>query len=675
MTLQHASTTQSLAAWGISGAVLTLRSLAASTLSFSIAGDFDAANAWAYGDTLTLRDAANVIRFVGRVRQLPIAAENGAERRQCIAEDVLGDLDRRTYVQAWVMQVGEVIEEVDIAGVVIFDDGSGGGVQIGAQLTAIISAAVSAGVSVQLGSIASGLTVTPYKSDKTSISMLEALRTAARYVPDLGTRMDYTTTPPTVHFTRRASATEHDIAVINHADQFTAQPLHDQKVNGVVISYERAENVSGTVVNNLYSEGAPSGADPTAENVLVHHIALRGSNMGGTAPPSSLVQTQQITTSSISASSFSWWEGLWPDLAGRNDAATLTGGSINGPSGVTKRIVTGAQPEWTGEAAEVSVEATFNGIINGQIYINKLLQAKVNASSLSSGTYTRTSVSGGGTEGGGGAPLEPVPSGLAALLYAGLGVLHFQGHHERSADEVSFTVRPGDAVNFTGTDRADLTTARAQVQSVELALDTATTRLEFGPPAHLSFGDYIELMRSLSPLKGETRSAERAGSTATGINTVTGAGMGPASSLIPTPTTALHPFKVSALSSTGNSMRVESGQIDGFTIPAETINVGSSRPVAIRIRPTFLTTVFDSEFFSAATLDTETVPPYLQAATGAGAGSDVVSMTEAGTEARCVIAIINTGNVIDQLALTNIVTDIDDDGSETGTAEIQFLKS
>lgn len=671
MTLQHDSTTQSLEAWGISGAVLTLRSMAASTLSFTVAGDFDASDAWGEGDTLTLRDAANVVRFVGRVRQLPIAAQGTQESRQCVVEDVLGDLDRRTYVQGWVMKLGEVTEAQDIGAVVMFDDGSGTSTTIAAQLTAVVTAAAAAGVSVQLGTIASGLTVVPHKADVESISMLQALRLASRFAPDLGTRVDYTTTPPTLHFTRRASATEHNIAVIEHADSFRAVPLHDQRVAGVALSYERAETTGSVTINQLYLDNAPSDVDATDERVLVHHVVLRGSSVGGNAPPSEIEQVQALETTAIGAEDFTWWQRLWPDLENRNLAATLTSGSITGPSGVTKQITGGAQPSWTGSAAEVLVQATFNGIVNGQTYINKLLQAKVNASSLNSANYTTSSVSGGGGSGGG-APLEPVPTGLAALLYAGLSVLHFQGHHQRAAAEVSWTVRPGDAVNFTGTSRSDLTTAKAQVQGVELNLDAGTTRLEFGPPAHLSFADYIELLRALAPLKGQTRAGERAGTSTAPKNTVTGSGMGPGSSLIPTPTVQLHPFKVTRVGNTGNLYNVQGGTFDGIVVAGDTVDIGGTRPYYIAVVPQYELTIDGGEYVWSVTTKSGGDAPVLSGSTTEDA--DVTSVGSAGTGARCLIAVVTSLGVT-QIATGNILTESVDDGSLTGTAQLQFDKT
>jgi hypothetical protein len=64
-TLQHSTTTQSLAAWGLSNVSLTQQSLSPSILSAEIAGDMLASLPWAFQDKVIFRDPAGVIRFVG----------------------------------------------------------------------------------------------------------------------------------------------------------------------------------------------------------------------------------------------------------------------------------------------------------------------------------------------------------------------------------------------------------------------------------------------------------------------------------------------------------------------------------------------------------------------------------------------------------------------------------
>ena len=319
-TLQIGATTQSLEAWGISGTIFTLKSFEASTLTFNIAGEFDATPLAAYGDALILRSPDGVIRFVGKVRQLTGGVAGHEESRSYVLEDVLGDMARRVMLQDWEMWDGEALGPIVSPLAVLFDDGTGGDRSIGTQLSVIVAAAAAAGVAVQMGDALS-MVANPRRTDLRARTYLEALKVAAKFVPDCATRVDNNTTPPTLHFIRRVDAHEVNLAVIGNADEFKIDPLYDQQVNSVLLFYERIDKVGEDTLNAGYSDIAPEGATGREENALVVYTHLSGSVAGG-APASAataIVQTQSIQTAAINASSFTWWQTRWPALASRNE--------------------------------------------------------------------------------------------------------------------------------------------------------------------------------------------------------------------------------------------------------------------------------------------------------------------------------------------------------------------
>jgi hypothetical protein len=671
-TLQLSSTTQSLEAWGLSKVRVTLKSFQPSTLSFRLATDFDAASSFIYGAQVTLRDPNDVIRFTGRIRQRPASAAGTEEQQSYVAEDILGDLNRRMMRQDWTQLLVSTPTAVSTPLTTLFFDREEREA-IAATISRITARAISIGVSMQVATLPT-LAQRPRVVDMRGATLLECLRAVARFVPDLSTRVDYTTTPPTLSFIRRTAATEHDLAVIESAEQFEIAPLDDQQISAVVLTYERRKTVSGDTFNEGFKHRYPVDATGDEENALVIHTELRGATSGdqSSAGLRSLTQSQYIETSAIDPSDEAWWALLWPDIANAASGFTLTDDEIVGSPAQTKMITAGAQPAWTGSAATVEVRALFNGLIAGQPWVNKRLVARVNASTLNTGTYTKTTDVLG--EDPPDDPGEEVPDDISQLLYDGLNPLQWQGRHVRTTDELSdWTIKPGDLVNFTGTANSDLETARATVQSVTYDIDSATRSIEFGSASPLQFADLIELLKPMRTLTIGTRAAEAAGTGTPTDITVEGAGMGPGASLVPTEDNlAEHAFQVRMIGTTGNSFRVEAGQIDGQTIAAATVDVGGSRPVSLIILPQYTLGIYNSQHVHSLAIKTGEDAPVLD--TVAGTASDVTLVTSAGDEARVVIAVIAAGNAISQIAHGNILTTWADDGSLDGQAQLAFNK-
>lgn len=670
LTLQHDSTTQSLEAWGMSNPVLQLNSLAASTLTVTLAGPHDVDTGIEEGDTITLREGG-IVRFVGRLRDDPGTASGSSEARTLKFEDVFGDLARRTVLQGWPAWTGEEVETVQRPIAVLFGD-TEGQVSISAQIEALITAAASAGVSIQCGASA-GITAAPQAQDVRSMSYLEVLKACCKYAPDVTTWVDYTTSPVTVNFVRRASGADRTLAVVDGADEFSFQPLYQQRVSAVVLSYAKTVEVpSGDILDASYQDKYPAEATGNEENALVIHKKLAVARIGGSAatPTPQMTQAQYIQTVAISSESFSFWELLWPALAGRNEEATLDDGEVS-ESGF-RMILNGAQPEWTGEAQIITVSAIFNGIIDGVPHVGRRLTARVNGSTLSTGTYYRA--------GSTGAPptseAEPalgewVPTGIAQSLYNALSVLQWQVSHARTDDATDWTIKPSDVVDFTGTEHPGLASAQAQVQRVTYDLHTGKRTVECGPGAVLQFGDLMELMSMLRTVPEGTQLAEQAGVAPAASMSVLGAGMGPGSSLIMDDQAPAHPFMVRHVS--GNNYRVEAGQIDGYTLASETVNIGSGRPRAIGIVVKYTMSISNSEYLYSATLKTtgDDVPVLAVSSTI----SDAVVIAPAGTGGACVIAVIDSSDVVSQIASGNVLSSLEDDASWTGGGVVSFEKN
>lgn len=89
---------------------------------------------------------------------------------------------------------------------------------------------------------------------------------------------------------------------------------------------------------------------------------------------------------------------------------------------------------------------------------------------------------------------DPVPSGIAAELFAALGVTHHEGTISRVAAECDGAVREGQKLTITG-GATEWTTMNALVQTVDEQLSSGTTTITVGVGEHIAPPDMIELIR------------------------------------------------------------------------------------------------------------------------------------------------------------------------------------
>lgn len=474
ITLENNSTTQSLEAWGIDGAALKLESFAPGILTLTLSGHaYDAPPLFARGSAGILRVDGTVV-FRGRFGPTRRMARGSNEGVIIELRDAWHDLERRFYVDA--------IEPKKLSDPL--DD----------MISAVIGYAVTAGVGIAMGSVANldqRVTQVEFR-DQTCAGMLRQLR---RWVPDIGHRFDYTTSPPTIHFIRRADATALDLAVPEVQDDIEVESLEDLQAAGVVLRYIK-NNTAGTV---KFEDKHPSGISASDENVVVATFDLRGSHR----------ETQILETNNINALSKAWWARFFPwinDAEGGDFTLTDTarlmqnteGAWVDDTTGSVNEIVDGAVPAWLSEARQVLVKAIARDFsLNGKFYSEYPLQTTINATSLSADTYVRESDDG-----------EKVPTGLAQKYFEAVGTLHYQGRVKSTVAEIAAPLpHCANVLNLTGGEAAarGWTTMRAVIKAVEIDLFNCEQTIAFGPPAHLSINDLQELSR----IKGNGREVNR----------------------------------------------------------------------------------------------------------------------------------------------------------------------
>jgi hypothetical protein len=132
-----------------------------------------------------------------------------------------------------------------------------------------------------------------------------------------------------------------------------------------------------------------------------------------------------------------------------------------------------------------------------------------------------------------------------------------------------------------------------------------------------------------------------------------------------------HPFRVTALGA--DKFAVLAGTCEGALIEAITLDVGSTRPVAILAYPQYELSIDSSAFVNAASVRGGGAAPILDYSTDIL--SDVTIVSSAGNEARALIAYITDGDVIAQITTGNIIGTFQDSGYLDGQMSGSFNKN
>lgn len=504
-TLEHDEVTQTFAQWGLCQPVISFVSFDVSTASFDHTGaEFDSAPLFAFKDDLIIR-LDDVIVFRGQVRATPRGLHGSEERIGYEVADVWWNLTRLPFQQQWA-HAGL------LARVVLFAMQNGTALAAAGVLEEIIGYAAECGAPVQFGT-ATGITIIPVGLDAREITCAEALLKVRAWCPDVATRMDYTTSPTTVSFIKRADADTHTLAALHAANDLDITPLHEQRVSQVVIIYEQRNMVDGkeqmVPVRRVY----PPGSDGKAEGAVVMSVPLGGYTR----------QKQSLSTVNISANSKAWWERHYPWLK-QATGVSISGGAIVVPVdggedapntyGWVYEITDGAVPSWIEDehpvTGTVKVTANATGFsFKGSPYSTYPLTVTMQATSLAGQDYFRFDTS----------SAEDIPTGVEEAYFNATNPLHWQGQYVMEEDEISLTLpRPGDVLNLAGgqAEARGWTTMNAHVQSVELDVQMGRTSIGFGQPEHLGVQDLIAMMRARQGLQESQVRLERAGSSTGG---------------------------------------------------------------------------------------------------------------------------------------------------------------
>jgi hypothetical protein len=521
-TLQHASTTQSLAAWGLSNVTLSSTNHSVGVMTASLPGDMLASVPWVYRDPVILRRGSDVV-WRG-VTLPPTRSGSGAEESVVVRfADPAWWFDQAIYSQeAWDAVEEAAVETSRVALFASIEAGVGWEpMSVGAQIAAIIAHcdAVHGGGKMQLGSITgAGFAVTPVPVRENNVTHAAALKAALRWVPDAASFWDHSTSPPSLHFVQRADATAREYALVNDVtvEQEVTSKV-DQQVRGVRLVYQYTDPL-GNTATIVDQAGETSGAGILAATVDLDHGGGGGGGGGATVPDFTPAQTlkYEVQTEVIDPDSAAWWF-KYGNTGAATEADIFVGDGEGGfpvgrLSGFSRVFIAGSVPKFIegsrigpGEVrGYLTIRRTDTGAdgVTIETRERRYVRVLLTTTSLTDGEHTilLAPSSGSGTPeavtpavNGGFALSTFVPGDLAASLLASYGPAQYEGTLRTVESECGQAARCGDVVNIAG-GLAEWATMKAQVQAVEWELDSGSTRLTLGAAEHLAPQDFFELM-------------------------------------------------------------------------------------------------------------------------------------------------------------------------------------
>ena len=534
-TIKSGSVEKSAADWGISQLQMRRASQAEDKVTFVVARAFDAAYLFEYDSVVEIwRDrtlvpgtsptfTAGTRWFIGRVTQLPVSGTGNAENQSYELTNAWLELEQLVFQQTWYTAVDPDHHDLSLVGgtqsrATLFQGINGLHISIGDQIAEVIAWAVTCGAFVQLGQHV--LTAKPPLEEALDQTCAEVIRRVLRWAPDAVSWFDYSTTPPTLNFARRANCDAVSYLVGQAGmESISLGPRHDIALPGVVLKYERINTIDGRSYRQVIRDVYPLDATETQRGVLVSTIQLEGANI-------------QHTYCTIKCTDFrpydlAWWKSKipllarpevtildWPDnladiLLYRLKIVKTSDGTPVDYHVVPYELVEGQVAPWMTPANgldsgyTVKVSATFSysvsstrqfnagnnvvtSVIPGaQIFRDQPFTVSVSAVGFPSGTYSTVLSA---------TQAEPVPEGLAQQLYEA-GALQYDGQVTLTGLELPTDQPMGKVLNFTG-GRSEWSAMRALVQTVEDDVDSGRRVIQVGPATHLGAGDLVELLRA-----------------------------------------------------------------------------------------------------------------------------------------------------------------------------------
>lgn len=481
--LEYGATKKSFEAWGLSNLRRTLMSAASDIVTFTHDGaDFDADPLFPYNTKVVIW--RNSVRwFTGWVRSIPRYGSAASEAIEYRLEGPWHFLERIEFEQDWPTASGYAPGSSVIFGYQRSEAGALVMATTAMQLAQILDFAIDAGAPFSYSFDTADFALQPPATEEVDFLCSEAVALVLRWHKDVVTWVDYSTATPKIHFLPHAKcpAVSLDVSSGEVVESVSVRSRDDLRVNGVLIRYNKTDTIDGVEYYNptIDTAGATGGLD-----VVKMSIAFGGASLSWQRQTILCVICPMLDND-ITAFLMEKNPGLVPE---KNDEIEEIEWSDFYYDFAEYHVILleGTVPDWVGETDTGEWSATCKITYKNGTIEKRYFSATETTTDARNGTYRRlTSM----------VPSDPIPTGVAAKLYAQLSILHFEGSVSIVEGEPADTLRPGKVLNLTG-GRAEWATMRAQIQQVEEDIDAGRTTARFGPPEHLTPQDFAELIRA-----------------------------------------------------------------------------------------------------------------------------------------------------------------------------------
>ncbi len=531
---KNTGTNQTFADWGLNTVQLDLHSMDEDVLQFVHDGaSFIGTPIFAEGDKLTVTFAADDVTytkvFVGFVREI---IPSGGPRTESFSYKVYNAWEwMKTVVfqQKWKFADTPGSAESDLSDkyvsrVILGVNSSGDFVDIGTIVTEIINFAMTEAAIPMAFAGFTDTTLIPAEETR-DLTIAGALLRILRWLPDIATWWDYTTTNPTLHIVHRADLTEQVIDLPapgtdpddcgDAVTQIKLSPAYKQQVSAVVLRYLLAgQNDYGW--NEVTIDKYPAEATGFERKALVQTLELipgraeeallqsvitdvlpSASNVDGTGGMGDTEQSGAVSLlkhhfprlkksdiSEVKVKKLAYYEedGTWisGDLGDYN--TELIDGAITpwmetSFSIVSKVISFKMEAQYKVTDPDTGGVGTFKHVFEAKTLLATNAITQVYKLVTSPGIFNETP-----------------PSGLAEALYNVMNPLQWSGSIQTTEVEIARVLRPGKRLNFTGGNVA-WESIDAIVMSVSANIDAGITIASLGPSEHLGPQDMIERLR------------------------------------------------------------------------------------------------------------------------------------------------------------------------------------
>ena len=510
---------QSPEARGVTLVNWTRNSGRASTLQLACTQDFDAAEKFSHGSTVTVkRDGAKW--FVGKVRSIPKSGSASTEGHDYLIEDAWAELERLTYQEPWLIRQSDYAGAIYSPTVILGMDSSGTRINVGQQIAEVLAFAVSQGVSIAAGTMPTGMTLWP--SEVVGQSCAAIIRDCLRYYPDWIPWIDPTTSTPTFKVTPRASASQINLDVTSCTD-LQVTKTQDRVPTGVRIVYTTANVVSSGGEDSVYrnvafdqyptvsTEALKLAAGP---GVLVTTVELAGMQM---QVQKQQIQTRDLPTTSGDAIDYlklkypvikdideskinvtAWTTLVIPSGDTEADAIDSKIPRVPGSnrSDLPRELVKGSVTEWMRKkVGRVLVEMTVEADSSASEEEKKKIESLPPHFSVTATNATTKIYQGVSSFTAPGA----VPTGIAQAFYETLvNGCYYEGSLTLVGEELTTFNFGGSKLNLTGSAITAWASMGAPIHSVTQDLQSGRTVINFGPNPEYSFQDFLEFLSLLN---------------------------------------------------------------------------------------------------------------------------------------------------------------------------------